>query len=113
MVRLDRLMGSQCSLSYGEAKELPRTGAQPLLYRRNMTCAVMSHCICHLLGIQYDAFDVMSRAMAVGGKLLPKAYQPMTAKSGAVKGCNHGLLGLDYQSNGNSGAQRLGHSISP
>ena len=69
---------------------------QVLLYHRNMTYAVMSHHICHLPGIQYDAFDVTSQATAIGGKLPMIAYRPMTAKLGAVKGHNQSPVGLDY-----------------
>ena len=83
-VRLNWLVGSQCSPAYREAKELPRTGAQLLLYRQNMTYAVTSHHICHLPGIQYDAFDVTSQATAIGRKLPTKIYWPVTAKLVAV-----------------------------
>ena len=61
------------------------------------------HRICHLPGIQYDTFDVMSQAMAIGGKPPAIAYQPMTAIPGQLKGHNQGPAGLDYQCTGISG----------
>ena len=53
-----------------------------------MTYAVMSHYMRHLLGIQYDTFDIMSRAMAAGRKLPTDAFRPVTAKPEADRGRN-------------------------
>ena len=49
---------------------------------------VMSHYMHHLPGIRYDAFDIMSWAMAVGGKLTTDVFRPITAKPEVNKGCN-------------------------
>ena len=89
---------SQCygAVSYEEVKGLPGTGVQLLLCRRNMMYAVTSYHICHLLGVQYDAFDITSWAMAIGGKLPMIAYQPMTAIPGQFMGHNQGLVDLNY-----------------
>ena len=46
---------------------------------------VTSH---HLPEVRYDAFDVMSRATSVGGKLPTGMFWPVTAKPEADKGCN-------------------------
>ena len=43
-------------------------GLQLLLYNQYMMYTVMQHRICHLLEIQYDAYDVTSQATAVGSK---------------------------------------------
>ena len=66
-------------------KDSPGQG-QPLLYCRNMTYAVTSHHIHHLLGIWYDAYDVTSWAMAIGGKPLKIAYQSGQAYQGQLEG---------------------------
>ena len=64
------LMGYLSSPESREAKGLPGTRVQPLLYRRYMTYMVTWHRMHHLPGIQYDTYDVTSWAMAVGGKPL-------------------------------------------
>ena len=53
-----------------------------------MTHVVMSHRMHHLLGIQYDTFDIMSLATDVGGKLTTDVFRPITAKPEVNKGRN-------------------------
>ena len=61
-----------------------------------MTYAVMSHGICHLLDIRYDAYDITSWATAIGRKPVTIVSQPIIAIPEAVKGRNQGQVGLDY-----------------
>ena len=105
------LMGYLSSPESGEAKGLPRMGVEPLLYRWYMTYMVMWHHMRHLPGIRYDAYDITSQAMAIGGKPSAIALPARNSHTGQLGDRNQGPVGLDYQCTGSSGKQRSGYSL--